>query len=198
MTGDIIMNDTARETLSGFFSFRRIPHAIIIEGTTPANRLECAKLLARAMMCEGETIPCGECRHCRKAMQDAHPDIIFCEKESGKATMGVDIIRQNLVFTKLNDKAEVMQSDVFGAIRALGKQGRKFDIIFMDPPYAEGFYEPVLKELKKADILSEDGYVVAEAAKGYTLPAIDGFKIFKERKCGPAVMMFLNLEEVKC
>lgn len=94
MTGDIIMNDTARETLSGFFSFRRIPHAIIVEGTTAANRLECAKFLARAMMCEGEPIPCGECRHCRKALQDAHPDIIFCEKESGKATMGVDVIRQ--------------------------------------------------------------------------------------------------------
>ena len=115
-----------------------------------------------------------------------------------EARSSVDIIRQNLVFTKLNDKAEVMQSDVFTAIRTIGKQGRKFDIIFMDPPYAEGFYEPVLKEIKKADILSEDGYVVAEAAKGYTLPAIEGFKIFKERKCGPAVMMFLNLEEVKC
>lgn len=91
---DIIMNDTARDTLDNFFTQKRIPHAIIVEGTTPENRLKAAKLLAQALVCQGEQIPCGECKHCRKALQDAHPDIIFCDKESGKTTMGVDVIRQ--------------------------------------------------------------------------------------------------------
>lgn len=94
MLKDIVMNDTARDTLESFFMQKRIPHAIIIEGTTAPNRLKAAKLLARALLCEGEEIPCGECRHCRKALQDAHPDIMFCDKESGKATLGVDIVRE--------------------------------------------------------------------------------------------------------
>ena len=34
------------------------------------------------------------------------------------------------------------------------RQGNCFDIIFMDPPYAGGFYEPVLKEILNAGILS--------------------------------------------
>lgn len=109
-----------------------------------------------------------------------------------------DIIKQNLENTRLADRAEIIQSDVFTAVRRLADRGDKFDIIFMDPPYAEGFYAPVLEEIRKAEILAADGYIVAECAKGYDFPAVDGYKIIKERKCGPAVMMFLNLEEERC
>ncbi len=94
MREDVIMNSTARDTLDNFFMQKRIPHAIIVEGTTPENRLRVAKLLAQALVCQGADIPCGECRHCQKAIKDVHPDIIFCDKESGKSTMGVDVIRQ--------------------------------------------------------------------------------------------------------
>ena len=55
-----------------------------------------------------------------------------------------------------------------------------------------------IRAIKKADILAAEGYIVAESAKGVDFTAAEGFKIFKERKCGPAVMNFLNLEEEKC
>ena len=87
---------------------------------------------------------------------------------------------------------------LFSAIKKLGQRGERFDIIFMDPPYAEGFYTPVLNEIKNSGILTEDGFIVAEAAKGYAFPTEKGFRIIKERKCGPAVMTFLNLEEERC
>ena len=103
-----------------------------------------------------------------------------------KSTVCADIIKANLEFTKLSEIAE------------LGVRGEKFDIIFMDPPYKEGYYSHVLTEIKKAGILSENGYIVAEAAKNYDFCEGNGFKIIKQRKCGPAVMIFLNLEEEKC
>ncbi len=108
------------------------------------------------------------------------------------------IIKENLDFTRLAENAEVIQSDVFAAVKKLGDRGEKFDIIFMDPPYLEGFYIPVLAEIRKAGILSEDGYVVAECSKDHRLPSVEGYEIIKERKCGPAVMTFLNLEEERC
>ena len=108
------------------------------------------------------------------------------------------IIRPHLEFTSLDKNAELINEDVYGAIRKLGQRGDKFDIIFMDPPYAGGFYLPVLKEIKNAGILAEDGYIVAEAARDYDFAVEEGFKIIKERKCGPAVMNFLNLEEERC
>ena len=108
------------------------------------------------------------------------------------------IIKQNLEVTKLGENAEIINEDVYAAIERLGRRGDKFDIIFMDPPYAAGYYVPVMEAIKKADILAAEGYIVAESAKGVDFTAAEGFKIFKERKCGPAVINFLNLEEEKC
>ncbi len=108
------------------------------------------------------------------------------------------IIKQNLEVTRLGENAEIINEDVYAAIERLGRRGDKFDIIFMDPPYAAGYYVPVMEAIKKADILAAEGYIVAESAKGVDFTAAEGFKIFKERKCGPAVMNFLNLEEEKC
>ena len=108
------------------------------------------------------------------------------------------IIKQNLEVTKLGENAEIINEDVYAAIERLGRRGDKFDIIFMDPPYAAGYYVPVMEAIKKADILAAEGYIVSESAKGVDFTAAEGFKIFKERKCGPAVMNFLNLEEEKC
>ncbi len=109
-----------------------------------------------------------------------------------------DIIKENLKFTKLEDNAEVINGDVIDTINELGSRNAVFDIIFMDPPYAGGHYDPVLNTIVKAGILSENGYVVAESAKNYDFPLVNGFKINKERKCGPAVMTFLYLGEEKC
>lgn len=108
------------------------------------------------------------------------------------------IIKQNLEVTRLGENAEIINEDVYAAIERLGRRGDKFDIIFMDPPYAAGYYVPVMEAIKKADILAAEGYIVAESAKEVDFTAAEGFKIFKERKCGPAVMNFLNLEEEKC
>ena len=108
------------------------------------------------------------------------------------------IIKQNLEVTRLGENAEIINEDVYAAIERLGRRGDKFDIIFMDPPYAAGYYVPVMEAIKKADILAAEGYIVAESAKGVDFTAAEGFKIFKERKCGPAVMNFLNLEQEKC
>lgn len=114
------------------------------------------------------------------------------------SSASIEIIKQNLNFTKLEEKAKVIQSDIYTAIKRLGQDGEKFNIIFMDPPYSEGFYEPVLKAVKDAGILEKDGYIVAETAKGSTFHTVEGFNVIKERKCGPAVIMFLNLEEERC
>lgn len=106
-----------------------------------------------------------------------------------------DIIKENLKFTRLEENAEVIYGDVIDTINELGRKNAVFDIIFMDPPYAGGFYEPVLKSIAKAGILSENGYLVAESAKKYDFPLVNSFKINRERKCGPAVMTFLYLGE---
>lgn len=115
-----------------------------------------------------------------------------------KSKICTDIIKENLKFTKLEENAEVINAEVIDTIKKLGRENAVFDIIFMDPPYAAGLYEPVLNSLITEGILSKNGYVVAESSKDYKFPFVNGFKISKERKCGPAVMTFLYLGEEKC
>ena len=45
------------------------------------------------------------------------------------------IIRENLVSTKLIDKASVITGDIFITLNKISKNNKKFDIIFLDPPY---------------------------------------------------------------
>lgn len=105
MFENITMTDTARQMINAFFEQKRIPHAIILEGTTEDNRLNTAKLLAAAFVCESDKPPCMKCRQCRKVTGDVHPDVIVCDRESGKAMMGVDTIRKmrSAAFITAND-----------------------------------------------------------------------------------------------
>ena len=57
------------------------------------------------------------------------------------------IIRQNLDFTHLSDKAEVMMSDVIRGLSTLETLKHPVDIIFMDPPYGQYHEKRVLEHL---------------------------------------------------
>ena len=63
---------------------------------------------------------------------------------------------------------------------------RGFDIIFIDPPYANGLYEIVLESISKNKILNKNGLIVIE--KDMDLGPVDlfndSFEVFKEKKYG--------------
>ena len=50
----------------------------------------------------------------------------------------VECIKDNLTFTKLADKADVMEMDVLSAINRL-KGKDVFSIVYMDPPYSNDY-----------------------------------------------------------
>ncbi len=71
-------------------------HATIIAGA-PEQRRAKALELAQALVCEGAQTPCHSCRHCQKAAQGIHPDIIPVEQFMEEKDMGtlikVDAVR---------------------------------------------------------------------------------------------------------
>lgn len=106
-----------------------------------------------------------------------------------------EIIESNLKFTKLLDKAEIYRQEAGTAIQQLGRNGRKFDFIFMDPPYEGGFIEPTLEAIVKADILKEDGLIIVERAAKFSLNPVFGLKIKREKEYKTTTMTFLTMEE---
>lgn len=76
----------------------------------------------------------------------------------------VRIIGENLKACGLS--APVLQQDALSFLKGCGG----FDLIFIDPPYDSGLYEPVLEVINSVDILSDGGIIVCESRRENILP----------------------------
>ncbi len=104
----------------------------------------------------------------------------------------IAVIKDNIKSARVSDRAEVLKCDVNAAVAKLGSRNEKFDIIFMDPPYNRGFVESALKSIVKADILNNDGYIIAEQSKEDDLPEIEGLSVFRIKDYKITKMTFLK------
>ena len=96
------------------------------------------------------------------------------------------IIRENLRRTKLETQGRVVRSDYLDYLR---RSREKFDIILLDPPYAEVFLENALKCITEIDILKTDGIIVAERPVEKELPfEFEGFTRSKDYKYGKTLL----------
>lgn len=90
---DIIGQEQIKEHLLNALSTKKVSHAYIINGEKSSGKEFIARVFAMALQCEEEgTEPCQECRSCRQALTDSHPDIIRVTHEKPN-TIGVDDIR---------------------------------------------------------------------------------------------------------
>ena len=80
------------------------------------------------------------------------------------------------------EDAKVVRSDYMQYLQNCREQ---FDIVFLDPPYAEVFLENALKKLTEIDILQSGGIIVAERPVEKELPwEFEGFTRSKDYKYG--------------
>ena len=96
----------------------------------------------------------------------------------------VSCIKDNLKFTKLGERASVMEQDVLSALNRLSGKG-VFDIIFMDAPYKAGLEREVLEALKNSDIADEYTTIIIEEAVDTDLSYAEtelGYEIYKVKK----------------
>lgn len=95
----------------------------------------------------------------------------------------VDCIRRNLVHTKLNTNAKIMQMEAVAAILRLKKQAIQFDYIFIDPPYGQDLERPVLKELAESTLVGENTMIIVESDLTSSFDYVEqmGFHIEKEK-----------------
>lgn len=100
-----------------------------------------------------------------------------------KSETAVKCIKSNVEKTKFTDKSNIIKSDVLSGIRMLEAQKRRFDIIFLDPPYRMELEKAVIEAVDKTDILKEDGIMIIEADKRSDFSYVDGlgFTIIKDK-----------------
>ncbi len=92
------------------------------------------------------------------------------------------LIKENLRRVKMEGEGRVIRSDY---MQFLSQCRETFDIILLDPPYAEVFLENAIKKISEIDILQSGGIIVAERPieKALNLE-IEGFSRSKDYKYG--------------
>ena len=100
------------------------------------------------------------------------------------------LIRENLRRTHFDFSARVIRSDYLSFLK---NSVEKFDIIILDPPYAEVFLENSLKMITEIDILQSGGIIVTERpSEKELLFNFPGYVRSKDYKYGKTVLTFFK------
>lgn len=97
------------------------------------------------------------------------------------------IIKENLKKTQLDDRAQLMITDVYLALSQLAEP---YDIIVMDPPYFSGDVEKVLTIIRQKKLLNPGGIIMVEHDIKDTF-GYEGFVLEKMKKYGKIGVSFL-------
>jgi 16S rRNA (guanine966-N2)-methyltransferase len=119
--------------------------------------------------------------------------VVFVEKVGRIAS----VLRENLVSLELEKFSRVLKGDVPNVVQRLGRASERFDLVFLDPPYAANESGRALEALVKAELLSREAMVVLECDKRHPSPEVEGFTLFDERQYGDTVVVRLITKKLQ-
>ena len=79
------------------------------------------------------------------------------------------VIKENLKLLNFSTNITVINGD---ALSFLASATDRFDIIFIDPPYAANLWESALHAISKFDILSNHGIIICESPLERDMPSL--------------------------
>jgi DNA polymerase-3 subunit delta' len=66
-----------RDRLADCIRRGALPQSLLLHGPTGVGKQRLALWVAQALLCERADPPCGQCRHCRFALELTHPDLLW-------------------------------------------------------------------------------------------------------------------------
>ena len=116
--------------------------------------------------------------------------LIDSSSESGKA------IRENLRRLHLANRTKVWIVPVVRAVKLLARRAETFDVIFLDPPYEQGWVAVTLKSIAEGGLLRRTGVLIAEHSTREQLqPRYGPLVLYDQRKYGSTLLSFFRPEE---
>ena len=126
-----------------------------------------------------------------EALSRGAKEAILCDASS----KAIKIINKNLEETRLKDKAKVINSDYLETLSKI--KDKKFDIIFLDPPYKSDYVEKSIEYISKYNLLAENGIIIVETNDENKIDKINAKKdleVYDTRKYGIAIIIFIRKE----
>ena len=121
-----------------------------------------------------------------EALSRGASEVVFVDRH----TLSLDIVRNNLHTCFKEVHAQIIRLDLaretsyFSLKKRLSAQ-KKFNFIFMDPPYDKKLAETALTMVEKTELLAQEGSVIVEKRWDTPLPEKTGIlKLQKKRRYG--------------
>jgi len=105
----------------------------------------------------------------------------------------LDLIKHNVNMLGYSQRAKIVRCDVIRDFELIAK---KYDIVFMGPPYKDGDKKalaltmPALKNVVKYDILKEDSVLIAQKQIKEPVGLVAGLDNYRTEKYGDTVVLF--------
>jgi len=97
-------------------------------------------------------------------------------------------LRANVERLGAGAAVEVISGDASRALRRLARSGARFDLVFLDPPYASDELERALAGLREHGLLRPGALVVIERSRRHSLPDGHGLEVLDERRHGDTLV----------
>ena len=131
---------------------------------------------------------------------------------SGSGALGIEALSSNALHVDFNDinkdaykvisnnlnklkdsNYKLYNLDYKQLLIELKQDDKKYDLVFLDPPYKLHLLNEIITLLKEYDLLNEDYIIVCESDLEESIN-VEGIEIFKEKKYGTTIVRFVREE----
>ena len=124
-----------------------------------------------------------------EALSRGAKEAVFCDNSKD----AIKVITKNIENTKNLEKSIIINKDYNEALEKLSN--KKFDLVFLDPPYKTNFVIIAIQKIIMSNLLTEDGIVIVETddiTKENEILKIQNIEIFDKRKYGSVWLIFIR------
>jgi len=114
--------------------------------------------------------------------------VIFIENYNGV----LPVLKKNLQNLKAIENYKIIEKDINNG-KIFETLDKKFDIVFMDPPYKDKNLNLLLQNLENIKILNKNGIVVIHRHKNEQDMIPKNFRVIEEKRYGLSKIIFLSL-----
>ena len=113
-----------------------------------------------------------------------------------KSAVTFPLLKQNVESLKFQEFCFPMNIDAYAGLKQLASKAKKFNIIFIDPPYCKEMIPETMKIIKEHEMLIKGGIIVTKIDTIETIyEGYEDIKLNKSKKYGNTTVCYYKYEE---